>query len=60
VKREREQVFALGVGLGMLLGVLVGSLLAARCTSAPPGWLRRVLPGSGPEHDHVDFAALLQ
>ena len=36
VRREREQSFALGVGLGMLVGVVVGSLVARRRAPATP------------------------
>jgi hypothetical protein len=60
VRLEREQVFALGVGLGMLLGVAVGSLVAARLSDEAIELLHRIGARLGGHDQRLDFEALLQ
>jgi hypothetical protein len=60
VNREREQLFALGVGLGMVLGVVIGSLVALRVSEDALELLRRTVERLGRHEQHVKFEALLQ
>jgi hypothetical protein len=60
VKLEREQLFALGVGLGMLLGVALGSLVTVRLGEGTVELLRSAVERLSHRERGIDFEALLQ
>jgi hypothetical protein len=60
VIREREQLFALGMGLGMVVGLGIGCLLALRVSDESIDLLRRLFDRLTRHEQHVEFEALLQ
>ena len=60
VSLEREQLFALGVGLGLVLGVIVGSFVAPRLSDETAESLRRLVARLAHHEPRVAFEALLQ
>jgi hypothetical protein len=60
VTRAHESSFALGVGLGMLLGIAFSSMVLLRLGSGLAGLLRGSLARLGERDRRVAFEALLQ
>jgi hypothetical protein len=60
VRLEREQLFALGVGLGVLAGVALGSLVTSRLGEGTVELLRGVVERLGHRQRGIAFEALLQ
>ena len=58
--RAHEPSFALGVGLGMLLGIALSSVVLLRLGSGLAGALRGSLARLGQRDRRVAFEALLQ
>jgi hypothetical protein len=60
VKLEGEQLFALGVGLGVLAGVVLGSLVTSRLGEETVELLRGAVERLGRRQRGIAFEALLQ
>jgi hypothetical protein len=60
VRLEREQLFALGVGLGVLAGVVLGSLVTSRLGEDTVDLLRGAVERLGHRQRGIAFEALLQ
>ncbi len=60
VNLEREHLFALGVWLGLVLGVIVGSFVAPRLSDETAEYLRRLVERLAHHEPRVAFEALLQ
>ncbi len=60
MRLEREQLFAVGVGLGMLLGVAVGSALTVRLGDGAGELLRGLVERLAHREQGIAFEALLQ
>jgi hypothetical protein len=60
VKLEREQLFALGVGLGVLAGVVLGSVVTSRLGESTVDLLRGAVERLGHRQRGIAFEALLQ
>ena len=60
MRLEREQLFAVGIGLGMLLGVAVGSLFTVRLGDGTAELLRGAVERLAHRERGIVFEALLQ
>jgi len=60
VNLEREQLFALGVGLGVLAGMVLGSLVTSRLGEGTVELLRGAVERLGHRERRIAFEALLQ
>ena len=60
MKLEGEQLFALGVGLGVLAGVVLGSLVTSRLGEETVELLRGAVERLGRRQRGIAFEALLQ
>lgn len=57
---ERPQVFGAGVSLGMLAGILIGSLVTLWLGGAAADLAHRLIDHLTGRRDHVNFELLLQ
>jgi hypothetical protein len=60
VKLEGEQLFAVGVGLGVLAGIVLGSLVTSRLGEETVELLRGAVERLGRRQRGIAFEALLQ
>jgi hypothetical protein len=57
---ERPQVFGAGVSIGMLAGILIGSLVTLWLGEAAVGLAHRLIDRISGGHDRPNFELLLQ
>jgi hypothetical protein len=57
---ERPQVFGAGVSLGMLAGIMIGSLVTLWLGDAAVDLAHRLIDHISGRNDHINFELLLQ